>query len=85
MIAPIRLRSEEILRNARRALRQYRENEILRRRTKLLGLKALVAAQKAFDLQEQAFACLSDVNQKDWQERRQIVEGMLREIARGLT
>ena len=85
MIAPIRLRSEEILRNARQALRQHQHDQIMRRRVKLLGVKALLAAQRAFAAQEEAFARLSDVNQKDWQKRRDAAEVLLREIARGLT
>ena len=85
MIAPIRLRSEEILRNARQALRQYQHDQIMRRRVKHLGVKALLAAQRAFAAQEEAFARLSDVNQKDWQKRRDAAEVLLREIARGLT
>jgi hypothetical protein len=85
MIAPIKLRSEEILRSARQALRQYRHDQIMRRRVKLLGVKALLAAERAFAAQEEAFARLSDVNQKDWPERRQAAESLLREIARGLT
>jgi hypothetical protein len=44
MVAPIRLRSEQVLRDAHRARRQHHD-EIL------LGSKALMAAQKAFDLQ----------------------------------
>jgi hypothetical protein len=85
MVEPIQLRSQQILRDARKALRKYQHDQTMRRRVKLLGVKALLAAQRAFDLQEAAFSRLSDVNKKDWCERRQIVEGMLREIARGLT
>ena len=84
MIAPIRLRSEEILRNARQALRQHRHDPLLRRRVKLLGHKALSAARKAFDEQEKMFA-RTDIEQKDWPARRQAVEQLLREISRGLT
>jgi hypothetical protein len=85
MVAPIQLRSQQIIRDARKALRLHRDNQLLRRRAKLLGVKALLAAQKAFDLQEQAFARLSYVNQKDWHERRRVAETFLREIAKGLT
>ena len=84
MIAPIKLRSEEILRNARQALRQYRHDELLRRRAKLFGHKALSAARKAFDEQEKMFAG-THIEQKDWPERRRAVEQFLREISRGLT
>jgi hypothetical protein len=85
MVAPIQLRSQQIIHDARKALRLHRDNQLLRRRAKLLGVKALLAAQKAFDLQEQTFARLSAINQKGWQERRQAAETLLREIARGLT
>jgi hypothetical protein len=84
MIAPIRLRSEEILRNARQALRKHQHDQMMRRRVKLLGVKALLAAQRAFAAQEDAFSQLSDINRKNWNERRQIAEDVLRQIARGL-
>jgi hypothetical protein len=83
MVRPIslRLRSSEILSKARAAIARGREDERLRRRTRLAGVKAWLAAQKAFGLQEQAFPFTSEIDQKRWRERRKLVQEELKRIA----
>jgi hypothetical protein len=61
---------------------QVDEDARLRRCTRLAGYKALVSARKAFGLEEQiSFRSMSEVAQKRWRERRQLVEGELKRIA----
>ena len=83
MVRPIslRLRSAEILSKARVAIARGREDERLRRRTRLAGLKAWLAAQRAFNLDEQSVRLLGDTTQKRWREGRKLVEAELKRIA----
>jgi hypothetical protein len=85
MVSPIslRLRSAEILRKARAATARVNEDALLRRRTKLAGIKALMTVREAYRLEEQmCFLFMSEAAQKRWRERRTLVEQELKRIAR---
>ena len=82
MVAPIRLRSTEILRKARATLAQVNEDVVLRRRTKLAAIKALQAVREAYRLEEKsAFRFMGEIAQKRWRERRKLVEAERKRIA----
>jgi hypothetical protein len=83
MVRPIslRVRSSEILSKARAAVARGREDERLRRRTRLAGVKAWLAAQRAFSLEEQSVRLLGETAQKRWRERRKLVEAEVKRIA----
>jgi hypothetical protein len=84
MVRPIslRLRSTEILNKARATLAQANEDAVLQRRTKLAGIKALVAVRKAYRLEEEAsILFMSEAAQKRWRDRRTLVEQDLKRIA----
>jgi hypothetical protein len=82
MVAPIRLRSTEILRKARSTLAQLNEDVVLRRRTKLAAIKALQAVREAYRLEEKsALRFMGETAQKRWRERRTRVEQELKRIA----
>ena len=85
MVSPIslRLRSAELVRQARETIARTDEAAKLKRRARLAGLKALLAAQKAFDLQEQAFPRMSEIDQMRWREQYKSAEKVLRQIAKG--
>lgn len=83
MVRPssLRVRSSEILIKARAAIARADEKARLRRRARFAGLRAWVAAQKAFGLQEQAFPFTNEIDQKRWDERRKLVQEELKRIA----
>jgi hypothetical protein len=61
---------------------QVDEDAQLRRCTRLAAFKALVAARKAFGLEEKiSLRFMSEVAQKRWRERRKLVEVELKRIA----
>ena len=82
MVRPIslRVRSSEILSKARAAIARGREDERLRRRTRLAGVKAWLAAQRAFNLEEKTVSFMSETAQKRWRERRKLVQEELKRI-----
>jgi len=82
MVAPIRLRSTEILRKARATLARVNQDAVLQRRTKLAAIKALVAVREAYRLDEQTnLRFMGEIAQKRWRERRKLVEAELKRIA----
>jgi hypothetical protein len=83
MVRPssLRVRSSEILSKARAAIARGREDERLRRRTRLAGVKAWLAAQRAFNLEEKTVSFRSETAQKRWRERRKLVQEELKRIA----
>lgn len=83
MVRPIslRLRSAALLDEARAIIARANQDALLRRRTKLAGFKALHAARQAYDLEEKIDYGFSEVDQKRWRERRQLVEAELKRIA----
>jgi hypothetical protein len=61
---------------------QVDEDTRLRRSTRHAAFKALLAARKAFDLEEKiSLRSMSDVAQRRWHERRKVVEAELKRIA----
>jgi hypothetical protein len=83
MVRPIslRLRSSEILTKARAAIARGLEDERLRRRTKLAAIKALLAVQKAYRLEEQTSCFMGEVAKQRMRERRKLMEAELKRIA----
>ena len=84
MVKPVslRLRWPAILRESREILARRAEEDRLRRCKRHAGFKALHAVRAAYQLEEKIeFRFMSEIDQKRWRERRQMVEAELNRIA----
>jgi hypothetical protein len=84
MVKPVslRFRNAAILQEARATLARLAEDDRLRRCKRHAGFKALHAVRLAYQLEEKVeFPSMSEIDQKRWRERRQMVEAELNRIA----
>jgi hypothetical protein len=80
MVAPIRLRSKEILRKARETLIRGRYDAMLQRQTRLAWIRVFHSFRAACLLTEQTNLAMSEVVQKRWRERRRALEAELKKM-----
>jgi len=73
-------RSTAILRKARQLVAQAREQDRLRRCARLAAFKAIASVREAYA--NINVSSMSDIDQKRWRERQELVEAELMRIAK---